>query len=164
MTETDVNGWNLDVTHKYNHHAGILQKGDGNTVYLKYKPQVVTTVIGNGEQRSVDCTSNTCVNGEASKQKVLAPKALAAGPDGAVYLADYNLIRKVNSDSTVSTVLKLNSSRVGNYRFHLAHSTMIHDFEHRQTVYVSQPEMFQVINRSLVLNDKKTRYICISFD
>jgi hypothetical protein len=40
MPNTDIGGWNLDVQHKYNFHSGILQKGDGNTVYLKYKPQV----------------------------------------------------------------------------------------------------------------------------
>ena len=40
MTSSDIDGWNLNVQHKYNYHAGILQKGDGNTVYLKYKPQV----------------------------------------------------------------------------------------------------------------------------
>ena len=41
MTSSDIDGWNLNVQHKYNYHAGILQKGDGNTVYLKYKPQVI---------------------------------------------------------------------------------------------------------------------------
>ena len=40
MPNADVGGWQLSVRHKYNFHAGILQKGDGNTVYLKYKPQV----------------------------------------------------------------------------------------------------------------------------
>lgn len=40
MANADVGGWNLHVQHKYNFHSGILQKGDGNTVYLKYKPQV----------------------------------------------------------------------------------------------------------------------------
>ena len=40
MADTDFGGWQLSVQHKYNFHAGILQKGDGKTVYLKYKPQV----------------------------------------------------------------------------------------------------------------------------
>ena len=40
------------------------------------------------------------------------------------------------------------------YRFHLAHSTMIHDFEQRQTVYVSQPEMYQVIRIKNVLDKR----------
>ena len=45
MTSSDIDGWNLNVQHKYNYHAGILQKGDGNTVYLKYKPQVSFLLI-----------------------------------------------------------------------------------------------------------------------
>ena len=44
MPNTDIGGWNLHVQHKYNFHSGILQKGDGNTVYLKYKPQVGKTL------------------------------------------------------------------------------------------------------------------------
>ncbi len=40
MGDTDLGGWELSAHHRYNFHAGILQKGDGNTVYLKYKPQV----------------------------------------------------------------------------------------------------------------------------
>ena len=42
----DIGGWNLHVQHKYNFHSGILQKGDGNTIYLKYKPQVHTLKKG----------------------------------------------------------------------------------------------------------------------
>ena len=41
LASTDIGGWNLHVQHKYNFHSGILQKGDGNTIYLKYKPQVI---------------------------------------------------------------------------------------------------------------------------
>ena len=41
MANTDLGNWQLDVQHKYNFHAGILQKGDGHTVYLKYKPMVM---------------------------------------------------------------------------------------------------------------------------
>ena len=40
LASTDIGGWNLHVQHKYNFHSGILQKGDGNTIYLKYKPKV----------------------------------------------------------------------------------------------------------------------------
>ena len=44
MASEDIGGgWQLDAQHKYNFHAGILQKGDGHTVYLKYKPHVSYT-------------------------------------------------------------------------------------------------------------------------
>ena len=46
MASEDIGGgWQLDGQHKYNFHAGILQKGDGHTVYLKYKPHVSTDKI-----------------------------------------------------------------------------------------------------------------------
>ena len=46
MASSDIGGgWQLDAQHKYNFHAGILQKGDGHTVYLKYKPHVSSTIF-----------------------------------------------------------------------------------------------------------------------
>ena len=49
MASEDIGGgWQLDAQHKYNFHAGILQKGDGHTVYLKYKPHVSLIVILGG--------------------------------------------------------------------------------------------------------------------
>ena len=69
--------------------------------------QVVTTVMGTGDPRDVTCTNPACSNGQAVKQKLLAPKALASAPDGAIYVADYNLIRKITPDGLVSSLLKL---------------------------------------------------------
>ena len=54
--------------------------------------QVVITVMGTGDPRDLTCTNTACSNGQAVKQKLLAPKALASSPDGAIYVADYNLI------------------------------------------------------------------------
>ena len=63
--------------------------------------------MGNGNARDLSCTSTGCSNGRAPAQKLLAPKALASAPDGALYIADYNLIRKISPDSTVTSLLKL---------------------------------------------------------
>ena len=63
--------------------------------------------MGTGDQRAMDCVSAECTNGPADKQKLLAPKSITASPDGALYVADYNLIRKISPDSTVKTILKL---------------------------------------------------------
>ena len=72
-----------------------------------YRNQVVTTIMGNGDQRPMDCVAPECSNGPAEKQKLLGPKSIAASPDGALYVADYNIIRKISPDSTVKTILKL---------------------------------------------------------
>ena len=70
--------------------------------------QVVTTVMGDGEQRPVDCPGGAdgC-DGPALRQRLLAPKAVAAAPDGSVYVADYNLLRRITPDGMVTSLLRL---------------------------------------------------------
>ena len=63
--------------------------------------------MGTGDPRDLGCITTTCSNGDAVNQKLLAPKALASAPDGAVYVADYNLIRKITPNGMVSSLLKL---------------------------------------------------------
>lgn len=106
MALSDIGGWNLDAQHKYNFHEGILQKGDGTNIYLKYKPLVVTTVMGDGQQRRLECSSSEC-EGPAKRKSLLGPKSLAVGPDGSIFVADYNLIRRIDPDGTVTTLLKI---------------------------------------------------------
>ena len=84
-----------------------LQNCDFSWVSFVYIFQVVTTVMGTGDPRDLTCTNPACSNGQAVKQKLLAPKALASAPDGAIYVADYNLIRKITPDGLVSSLLKL---------------------------------------------------------
>ena len=84
-----------------------LQNCDFSWISFVYIFQVVTTVMGTGDPRDLTCTNPACSNGQAVKQKMLAPKALASAPDGAIYVADYNLIRKITPDGLVSSLLKL---------------------------------------------------------
>ena len=60
--------------------------------------------MGDGHQRPLDCSN---CEGLASKQRVLAPVAIAASPDGSIYLADFNLIRRMGTDGIVKTLLRL---------------------------------------------------------
>ncbi|XP_059482465.1 teneurin-m isoform X2 [Neocloeon triangulifer] len=135
MSISEVGGWNLDIHHRYNFHEGILQKGDGSNIYLKHKPRVILTTMGNGHQRALDCTD---CEGPASKQRLLAPVALAYAPDGSIFVGDFNLIRRIMIDGTVRTVVRLNATRVS-YRYHLALSPM------DNTLYISDPESHQII-------------------
>lgn len=86
------------------HLSGILQKGDGSNIYLKHKPRVILTTMGDGHQRPLEC--NDC-EGQASKQRLLAPVALATAPDGSIFVGDFNLVRKILTDSTVKTIVRL---------------------------------------------------------
>lgn len=83
---------------------GILQKGDGSNMYLKQRPRILKTVMGDGRQREVNCRS---CEGPAKKQRLLTPAALAPAPDGSLYVADFNLIRRIFPDKSVKTVVRL---------------------------------------------------------
>lgn len=135
MTISEVGGWNLDVHHRYNFHEGILQKGDGSNIYLKHKPRVILTSMGDGHQRPLDCSD---CDGVATKQRLLAPVALASGPDGSLYVGDFNYIRRIKTDGTVKTIVKLNATRVS-YRYHMALSPL------DGTIFISDPESHQII-------------------
>lgn len=135
MTISEVGSWNLDVHHRYNFHEGILQKGDGSNIYLKHKPRVILTSMGDGHQRPLDCSE---CNGVAAKQRLLAPVALAAAPDGSLYVGDFNYIRRIMTDGTVRTVVMLNATRVS-YRYHMALSPL------DGTLFISDPESHQII-------------------
>ncbi|XP_042234258.1 teneurin-m-like isoform X2 [Homarus americanus] len=131
-----VGGFNLHVHHAYNYHQGILQKGDGQNIYLAGQRRLVTTLLGTGEQREVNCGEGC--EGRANLSPLLAPTCLAAAPDGSLYVGDFNLIRRIKPDGTVITVAKLNETRVS-YRYHVAVSPL------DGSVYVSDPEAHQVL-------------------
>lgn len=60
--------------------------------------------MGDGHQRPLDC--NDC-DGLASKQRLLAPVALTASADGSIFVGDFNLVRKILTDGTVRTIVRL---------------------------------------------------------
>lgn len=135
MTISEVGGWNLDIHHRYNFHEGILQKGDGSNIYLKHKPRVILTTMGDGHQRPLECSD---CNGIATKQRLLAPIALAAAPDGSIYVGDFNYVRRIMTDGSVKTVVKLNATKVS-YIYHMALSPL------DGTLYISDPDSHQII-------------------
>ncbi|XP_039230242.1 teneurin-m isoform X2 [Drosophila yakuba] len=135
MSISEVGGWNLDIHHRYNFHEGILQKGDGSNIYLRNKPRIILTTMGDGHQRPLECPD---CDGLATKQRLLAPVALAAAPDGSLFVGDFNYIRRIMTDGSIRTVVKLNATRVS-YRYHMALSPL------DGTLYVSDPESHQII-------------------
>ncbi|KAL4707465.1 hypothetical protein ACJJTC_000109 [Scirpophaga incertulas] len=140
MSISDVGGWNLDIHHRYNFHEGILQKGDGANIYLKHKPRLTITTLGDGRQRALSCGAGAGAGAGAGGcgARLLAPVALAAAPDGALFVGDFNLVRRLAPDGAVRTVLKLNATRVS-YRYHMALSPL------DGTLYISDPESHQII-------------------
>ena len=74
-------------------------------IHLAGQRHLLTTLLGTGEQREVDCGSYC--EGVASRSPLLAATCLAAAPDGSLYVGDFNLIRRVKPDGNVITVAKL---------------------------------------------------------
>lgn len=60
--------------------------------------------MGNGEQRPLTC--DDC-SGIAKDSKLLAPVALTSGPDGSIFVGDFNLVRRIHPNGNVKTVMKL---------------------------------------------------------
>lgn len=65
--------------------------------------------MGTGLQRSLVCPD---CNGSARDARLLTPVALASGPDGSLYVGDFNLVRRVTPSGSVVTVLELSATQV----------------------------------------------------
>ncbi|XP_023229639.1 teneurin-m-like isoform X2 [Centruroides sculpturatus] len=135
MDISELGAWNLDVHHRYNFHEGVLQKGDGATIYFRQQPRVISVLMGNGQQRPLLCPE---CNGLARDNKLLAPVALTSGPDGSVYVGDYNLVRRITSNGQVYTVFRMRTSEVSN-QYHL---TLSPTDGH---LYISDPERHKIL-------------------
>ena len=114
-----------------------MYKGDGSNVYLSERPRLIFNLMGNGMQRPLECSSNTC-HGQALDQKLLSPASVVSGADGSIFVGDFDLIRRIMPNGLVITLLKLPSSGVA-HRYHMALNP------HDDTLYVSNPEKHQVI-------------------
>ncbi|KAG1655399.1 Teneurin-m [Nymphon striatum] len=147
MSISEIGGWNLNIHHRYNFHEGILQKGDGSNIYLKHRPKLLLDTMGNGDHRQLECFE---CDGLAIKQNLLAPIALTSGPDGSIYVGDFNYIRRITADGMVKTIVDLGVSQVP-YRYHLAVSPM------DGKLYISDParhQIFRVIMIDSVYDSK----------
>nr|CAD7569594.1 unnamed protein product [Timema californicum] len=132
---SDVGGWSLDIHHHYNFHEGILQKGDGTTLHFKQYPRTVKVVMGTGLQRPLMCSD---CNGSAKDSRLLTPVALTSGPDGSLYVGDFNLVRRITPEGNVYTVLQLSTTQVS-YQYYLSVSPA------DGHLYISNSEKHQIL-------------------
>ncbi|CAL1263020.1 unnamed protein product [Larinioides sclopetarius] len=150
MDTSELGGWNLDIHHRYNFHEGVLQKGDGTTIYFKQQPRVISTLMGTGHQRPLLCPE---CNGMAKEAKLLAPVALTSGPDGSVYVGDFNLIRRITPNGQVYTVFRMRTTDMSTHY----HITLSPTDGH---LYISDPERHQIlrINSLDKVEDPESNY------
>uniref|UniRef100_A0A669PTD7 Teneurin-1 n=1 Tax=Phasianus colchicus TaxID=9054 RepID=A0A669PTD7_PHACC len=81
MDASNLGGWSINKHHVLNPQSGIVHKGNGENMFISQQPPVISTVMGNGHQRSVSCSN---CNGLALNSKLFAPVALTSGPDGKI--------------------------------------------------------------------------------
>jgi teneurin len=103
---SDVGAWDLSVHHRYNTEASILHRGDGSNVYFSEGVLDVQPVVGTGQLRPVICKDDCAVTSTKTAD-LLAPVALAAAPDGSLYIGDFNLIRRVKPDGNMISIIQL---------------------------------------------------------
>ncbi|KAM6151151.1 teneurin-1 isoform 2-T2 [Rhynchocyon petersi] len=112
MDASNLGGWSLNKHHILNPQSGIIHKGNGENMFISQQPSVITTIMGNGHQRSVACTN---CNGPAHNNKLFAPVALASGPDGSVYVGDFNFVRRIFPSGNSVSILELSTSPAHKY-------------------------------------------------
>ncbi|XP_055232866.1 teneurin-1 isoform X2 [Gorilla gorilla gorilla] len=112
MDASNLGGWSLNKHHILNPQSGIIHKGNGENMFISQQPPVISTVMGNGHQRSVACTN---CNGPAHNNKLFAPVALASGPDGSVYVGDFNFVRRIFPSGNSISILELSTSPAHKY-------------------------------------------------
>ncbi|XP_012873541.1 PREDICTED: teneurin-1 isoform X2 [Dipodomys ordii] len=112
MDASNLGGWSLNKHHILNPQSGIIHKGNGENMFISQQPPVIATIMGNGHQRSVACTN---CNGPAHNNKLFAPVALASGPDGSVYVGDFNFVRRIFPSGNSLSILELSTSPAHKY-------------------------------------------------
>ncbi|NXX27520.1 TEN1 protein, partial [Nicator chloris] len=112
MDASNLGGWSINKHHVLNPQSGIVHKGNGENMFISQQPAVISTVMGTGQQRSVSCSS---CSGPALSSKLFAPVALAAGPDGSVYVGDFNYVRRVFPSGNSIGILELSTSPAHKY-------------------------------------------------
>jgi hypothetical protein len=90
-----------------NFFSGLLLRGDGSLLSLKTFPKLSTLLMGvEGQRRALECTKSECDGHVGKVSLLLNVVSLTSGPDGSLYIGDYNLVRKVSKEGKVSTILQ----------------------------------------------------------
>ena len=95
-----LGGWSLSLHHAYDPASRTLLFGNGQQRRAAALPSIINTVAGNGT------SGFSGDGGPATEASLNTPVAVAGGPDGSLYIADYlnDRIRRVGPDGRITTV------------------------------------------------------------
>ena len=82
-----------------------MQKGDGGWIDFSSWtfPRLAAVTLGTGNKRSM----STAAQEEAVKAGMINVMSMTSGPDGSIFVGDYNLIRRITPEGKVETVIDL---------------------------------------------------------
>jgi hypothetical protein len=129
--------------------AGIVYKGDGswllagaNSALDASDTSAAPSVrLGTGAQRDFSCQQPDCAG--VGGGSLLSIVSMAAGPDGSLYIGDYNLIRRVwPTGGRLETIFEF-GPRQQSFLYSLATSPG------EEGVYLTNSERYQVHHHSL---------------
>lgn len=150
MDASNLGGWTFNKHHILNPQNGILYKGDGENIFISQQPPVISTLMGNGQQRNPTCSS---CNGPVHNNKLFAPVAMATGPDGSIYVGDFNFVRRIYPSGNIISILELRN-RDTRHSTSPAHKYYLTVDPSSESVYLSDTNTRKVY-RVKSLNDVK---------
>ena len=93
-----LGGWNINVQHAYDPVGRILYLGTGKHRRTDAFGKIISTVAGNGD------TFDTGDGGLATEAGLSQPNGVALGPDGSLYIAVGQLVRRVDPNGIITTI------------------------------------------------------------
>jgi YD repeat-containing protein len=101
--QTDIGAWAIDRHHQYDPVSRVVYRGDGTFFATRTSSTTIDRFAGTVQNGSVGSHSGD--GGPALSARMDSPRALAVGPDGAVYIGTRQGVRRVDADTlTMSTV------------------------------------------------------------
>ena len=95
-----LGGWTLDVQHSYDPSGQRLYQGDGRQYTTSNLDPMIDTVAGS------DTPPPGPDNVPATQASLNSPEGVAVGPDGSVYISEFNgeRVRRVSPDGVITTI------------------------------------------------------------
>ncbi|MDD3519346.1 MAG: Ig-like domain-containing protein, partial [Chromatiales bacterium] len=94
----DMGGWELDIRHSYDVNDGLLMYGSGGWVSSRAFGAVIETAAGNGSG------GNTGDGESALNAGINGPYDVAVAPDGSIFIAADDRVRKIDPQGVITTV------------------------------------------------------------
>ena len=99
--------------------SGILQKGDSDFLDFGSFPMVASVAMGTGVKRTVKCEPDCTGPSPARESELLNVVSMASGPDGSIYVGDFNLVRRILPDGNAKVILAFGPGQTAHNNYDL---------------------------------------------